>query len=455
MAGTKRHIDQELKAKLGKHTLPVMDSDWTAFEGFRKKRESKRRRTLYFIAAASLLFIALSGALIWKSFDTPGLIHSENTEIQQTQKDEIKQAQETPTDKPIKSEEKGKVPTGTGTPGEPESKQSTDKGELADGETASSAKPGQDKPARDESNTPDVPVTPDAPETPEEADAYRFPVISLFRIDSRSFIIPSPIWKSAERPSVVAYKKDENQDTLTSPGKGKRLGFPPLSTPSIALGFVYGFGNPVLSVEPIDSSETHRGYENALQGSKKSSQVFRFFLQYEYRLKLGLEFGAGLEVSSATQVQNFNFQTWDIPVFDPDGKIVNYFPSQNPIPTQFESRQTVTSANVPVSVGYSHTFRGTNLRLGARARGSFGMNWSKGFNGLSPATLSETTLNANINPFNMSYGGGLFGEYFYLRTWSARVSLDWTAQNELYRKSNSYNINNRYYEFKLAIVKYL
>ncbi|MHB1277590.1 MAG: hypothetical protein ACYC1Q_04265, partial [Bacteroidia bacterium] len=165
----------------------------------------------------------------------------------------------------------------------------------------------------------------------------------------------------------------------------------------------------------------------------------------------------GLQYSSQTQVRQYDFQLREIPYLGPNGDIWFYIPippNQSVTPTVFESKQSIHSASVPVSIGYAHTL-GSNFRLGLRAQGSLGMNWSKDFTGLSPKTLSQTTLRANVNPMSVSYGGGLFAEYFYLRAWSARVSLDWTAQNKLYKTSNSYNVSNRYYEFKLALVRYL
>ncbi|HCS20284.1 MAG TPA: hypothetical protein DIW47_06930, partial [Bacteroidetes bacterium] len=283
----------------------------------------------------------------------------------------------------------------------------------------------------------------------------RVEVLSPGEIPYFTFHIVPPAPDQAEIPVVVAYKKGKDQDTGMFARNSSRI--PPMTTPSLAFGLAYGFGNPSLTVGNNDTTQTHRQYEQTIKGAKQNSQVFRLFLQYEYRLKFGMEFGAGLQFSSQTQVQRYNFQLREIPYMDTNGNIMFYIPIppwQAVTPTVFESKQQMFSASVPLSFGYAHTL-GKNLRLGARAQGSIGLNWSKAFNGLSPKTLSETTVSANANPLNLSYGGGLFGEYFYLDSWSARLSLDWTAQNKLYKNSNSYNITNRYYEFKLALVRYL
>lgn len=460
MAKNKRHIDLELKAKLGTHAVPVTESDWTAFETFRNKREGKRRRFIYLIAAC-LVFVGVMGMLVWKFQDTKtlsGTEKPENVQLPPTTDDKTGPAEKSETLTVDPSEEKHKTL--------PESESGKPQWKSNSTETTS---PESNAPGTTPFKTPASPEGGENPqqkqgvtdglmtEGPGGIDIQRFQTLRLVSITPFVFYIAAPALNQTSIPAVVAYEKAENKDT------GKALaGFKPKSigipfTPSLALGLVYGFGKPEMMLGDIDSARTHRQYENTLKEAKQSSQVFRLNLQYEYRLKFGVEFGAGLQFSSVTQVQKYSFQMRDIPYIDTDGTILFYIPippNQTVTPTAFESKQNIFSASVPMSVGYAHNL-GKSFRLGARAQGSFGMNWSKDFTGLSPSTLSETSLKANVNPLNMSYGGGLFGEYFYLRTWSARVSLDWTAQNKLYKQSNSYNAINRYYEFKLALVRYL
>jgi hypothetical protein len=460
MAKTKRHIDLELKAKLGTHTVPVTEGDWTAFESFRKKKESKRRGYIYLIAA-TLLFVAVSGMLVWK--------YQENKPLGQTEKSE---KTEPATGLEDKSGTAGK--TGSETPGHQGAGEGGQSQESSPSEVPvkENGTQNQETKTRNQETNPQSPIpnsqspsevptpkpgTTDGPitEGPGAPDIQRFPVLSPGGIPFITFHIAPPVLNGAEIPVVTAYEKGKDQDTGKFSGKSRRI--PPMTTPSLAFGVVYGFGKPSLTTGNFDSTQTHRQYEKTLKESEQTSQVFRLFAQYEYRMKFGLEFGAGLQFSSVSQVQKYNFEMRDIPYFGPDGSIWFYIPippNQAVTPTVFESKQTIMSATVPMSVGYSRNL-GSNFRLGVRAGGSIGMNWSKDFTGLSPKTLSETTVKANVNPFNMSYGGGLFGEYFYLRGWSARVSFDWTAQNKLYKDANGYNATNRYYEFKLGVVRYL
>ena len=201
----------------------------------------------------------------------------------------------------------------------------------------------------------------------------------------------------------------------------------------------------------------HKDYASTQKETAAKTNVFRFFGQYEHRINLGLEFGAGLQFSSVTQVRSYSFENRNIPFIGLDGEIIAYIPvpnGQSVDATVFESRQNIYSASVPLSVGYAHTL-GSNFRLGIRAQGNFGVNWSKAYANLNPKTLTEMSSAGNSNPFNMSYGGGVYGEYFYLSKWSLRGSFDWTAQNKQYQSQNNYNLQNRFYELRFSLVRYL
>ncbi len=458
MAKNKRHIDLELKTKLGAHEVPVMESEWTAFETFRNKKESKRRRFIYLIAAA-LVFIAVSGMLVWKIQDAKRNNQIENNLSEKQNPVQPSEEHIATPDQKANPENLESGGTQSGTPGTEPGTSGTKPGTSNTGTSnKGTSNTGSGSPAESQDiTTPErqkgkevEPGTLDQPGfTPE--------ITPPLSVTPFVFRFPAPQLPWTEIPVVTAQKSSNDTDTgKTLPGKNEKK-FMPISTPSLAFGLAYGFGNPALTVENNDTTQTHRQYEQTLKGAKQNSQVFRMFLQYEYRLKFGLEFGAGLQFTSQTQVQRYNFQLREIPYLGPNGDIWFYIiipPNQPVTPTVFESRQNIYTASVPLSLGYVHKL-GTNFRLGMRAQGSLGMNWSKDFIGLSPKTLSETTVRANVNPLNLSYGGGLFGEYFYLDKWSARLSVDWTAQNKQFKVSNGYNITNRYYEFKLALVRYL
>ncbi|MHB1277589.1 MAG: hypothetical protein ACYC1Q_04260, partial [Bacteroidia bacterium] len=284
MAKNKRHIDLELKTKLGAHEVPVMENEWAAFESFRNKRETKRRRFIYLLAAA-LVFIAVSGMLVWKIQETKRNDQIENnlSERQPANSEGVtKRDQDQVSEEPINASD-----------------------EKASPENPGSSISGSDNPVNSQDNTiPDnqegIKLSQETGNQPgntnegkEEFVPKTFPPFASISVSPFVFHLPLPQLNWAEIPVMTAYKPSKENDsskTLTGP-KGKK--FPPLNTPSLAFGLAYGFGNPSLTVGNNDSTQTHRQYEETLKEAKQNSRVFRLFLQYEYRLKFGLEFGAG------------------------------------------------------------------------------------------------------------------------------------------------------------------
>lgn len=458
MAGTKRHIDQVLRDKLSKHQAPIGEADWDAFVAFQDAQKPRRKPILYWSAAIFVLGL-LSSILLWNFFgstdaklnsnkSTPAPTQSEQgaPEVNNTTSagQEI-QTQEIQTNKP------GSVPESTSeTPTEEVSN-----GTGTQQQAGQSPKGEQFVQERPTANSGNEGSGMDGETSTEWPIVARFAPLNLSSISPRVLLIPTPKWGWFEQAYITAYtpKSDKDSSKKTLPLAKVR---PPM-TPCIAAGFVYGFGTPQLTVPQGEQGEVHKDYEAREKEAKAKTTAFRFFAQYEYRLKLGLEFGAGLQFSSVTQVRSYSFENRSIPFIGLDGKIISYIdvPNGQPVnPTVIESRQNIYSATVPLSVGYARNI-GSNLRLGIRAQGNLGMNWSKSYLSLDPKTLTESGRAGNSNPFSASYGGGLYGEYFYLSKWSLRGSLDWTAQNNQYKAGNSYNLQNRFYEIRFSLVRYL
>lgn len=462
MAGTKRHIDQVLKNKLSNHQSPITEADWDAFDMFQQKRKPNRK-PLFYWGAAVLFLGLLSALLLWNTSPSSQTTHDLNDPASSEQTNEAATEQGLTATEPMDAAEQttssseesirnsevessnntANSPNGSGkeiTPAQEPTVQ-TESPQQVDGSTPN--------------NNPSTPQV-DSP-IQEQTQVERLAPLNIPSISPKVLLIPTSTWGWFEHAYIASYEPKDNKDsnTVADPTKILKNRLP--MSPCIAIGFVYGFGTPQLSVPASNPAEVHKDYESAEKGSKAKTNVFRFFGQYEYRLNLGLEFAAGLQFSSVTQVRSYSFENRNIPVFDQDDQILGYFkvpPSQSVDPTVLNSRQNIYSANVPLTIGYAHTL-GNKLRIGVRAQGSFGMNWSKSYTTLNPKTLTEMSSPGNSNPFNMTYGGGLYGEYFYLSKWSLRGSLDWTAQNKQYTSKNSYNLQNRFYELRFSLVRYL
>jgi len=462
MAGTKRHIDQVLKNKLGNHQSPITESDWDAFDVFQQKRKPNRK-PLFYWGAAVLLMGLLSALLLWNSSpsseSTQGLNDSPSTENTSTVSTEQGGTGTESTDageEVINSTKEVQANSGsesinspTNTPAESVPQRSPEPKQKVKGE----------KPDLVEGNTPSTNPSAPSNQNPilDQAQVERFAPLHIPSISPKVLLIPTPTWGWFEQAYITAYEpKDQKDSNSVLSLKKFTKNLLPMG-PCVAVGFVYGFGTPQLTVPASNPTEVHKDYEGAEKGSKAKTNVFRFFGQYEHRLNLGLEFSAGLQFSSVTQVRSYSFENRNIPVIGIDNEIIGYIhipPSQSVDPTVFNSRQNIYSASVPMTIGYAHTL-GNKLRIGVRAQGSLGMNWSKSYSTLNPKTLTEMNSAGNSNPFNMTYGGGVYGEYFYLSKWSLRGSLDWTAQNKQYNSKNSYNLQNRFYELRFSLVRYL
>lgn len=445
MAGTKRHIDQVLKSKLGNHQAKVDESDWSAFEQFLDTPKKTSRRAIYFRwAAAFLVLLGLVAGITYFSLDSTSSEQIVNTQTVEPQPQSRH---------PERGSTSRRAQTQTQT--QPQSLPITIGTESLQTPEMSTKPKSQPQP-QPEINT----ELQSQPQPNFSTDITRQPILDVKTISPRVLLIPTPSWGWFEHALLPPYqaKEQEKQDTGAAPGNNKIKSFLPPLGPSVAVGIVYGFGTPELSLKQGDPSQVHEDYNSALQGAKNSSQTFRFLAQYEYRLKFGLQLSAGLQMSSSVQVQQFSFENRKIPYFDPNGNILTYYfiPGSQPVPpTEFESRQNTYSATVPLNIGYTYRF-GSKFSMGVRAQAGLGLNWAKSYSGLDPKTLAQKdNMNSSVNPLNFSFGGGLFGEYLYLEKWSVRASFDWTKQNLQYQNSNSYNMLNRYFECKLSLVRYL
>jgi|GEM_PF-2384388 len=457
MAGTKRHIDQVLKNKLGNHQASITEADWDAFDAFQQKKKPSRKGLFYLGAAA--LFIALLSTLLFlnrnTSVDSPKAANQPRNPAPQTE-----QGNQLATKPSLSEKESVSNPT------EESEINANNNEEETSANTAQStdhSSPGNTLPSADNETGADIPsTTPPSTQVLGTQNIESTPAaierneeVKLSRIAPRVLRIPASQLGRFEHAYIAAYAPKEDKDSNKNLLKFvKKL--PPMG-PCIAVGLVYGFGTPQLSLTPGDPEQEHKDYAATEKGTSSRSNVFRFFGQYEYRIKAGLEFGAGLQFSSVTQVRKYSFENRNIPFIGPDDKILLYIriPSNQSVdPTVFESRQNIYSATVPLTVGYAHAI-GSKLRIGARVQGNMGLNWSKAYTNLNPKSLAETPSAGNSNPLNIGYGGGVYGEYFYLSKWSLRGSFDWTAQNKQYKSGNSYNLQNRFYEIRFSLVRYL
>lgn len=437
MAGTKRHIDQVLKSKLGNHQAKVDESDWAAFEQFLDTPKKTSRRVIYFRwAAAFLVLLGLVAGITYFSLDSTSSEQIVNTQTVEPQSQSQTQTQTQPE---AQSQSQPEINTELQSQPQPQTQS----------EQGMPSRRAQPQPQPKTQSQPNF-----------STDITRQSSLDVKTISPRVLLIPTPSWGWFEHALLPPYqaKEEEKQDTGAAPGNNKIKSFLPPLGPSVAVGIVYGFGTPELSLKQGDPSQVHEDYNSALKGAKNSSQTFRLLAQYEYRLKFGLQLSAGLQMSSSVQVQQFSFENRKIPYFGTNGEIITYFviPGSQPVPpTEFESRQNTYSATVPLNIGYTYRF-GSKFSMGVRAQAGLGLNWAKSYSGLDPKTLAQKdNMNSSVNPLNFSFGGGLFGEYLYLEKWSVRASFDWTKQNLQYQNSNSYNMLNRYFECKLSLVRYL
>lgn len=460
-----RHIDKVLKEKLGNHSLPVTEQDWTEFQSLFQKHRRTRRGIVWFV---SICLISIAGLGIW-------LIRSGAPSGPETTTEQQDNNTTGTTPEEFNNGSRGQSEDGGNTSTEQKQHIHSQSDGIASQTPVKGSQPQpqpqqQDLPSNGSnasngtnssngSNTGDPVEGGVQPGRTPGADPVvnRYPPLPAPFIAGMPFHLPSSFHPKENKPDYVAAytAKDssKNSNHLKKPFQQPKLG------PGIAFGMVYGFGQPALSVPDYDTTIIHKEYRDKLENTPRQSSTFRLYARYEHRLNLGVEVAGGLEFSSTVQKQQYNFEMRTIPYFDTNGNIFLYIPlpaNQQGDITRFDSKVQIYSIRVPVSIGYSR-FLGENFRLGARVQSSFGLNWSNSsYKGLRPASLEETTMKAPVNPFSLTYGGGLFAEYFYLeRKWSMRGSFDWTGQNGQFKKKNPYNLNNRFYELNLAIVRYL
>ncbi|MDX5321406.1 MAG: hypothetical protein LPK45_09785 [Bacteroidota bacterium] len=461
MAINKRHIDEELRRQLANHQAPVQETEWDAFEQFMDARQPKKRPVAWWKYAAILLLLVSVGVVVWNPFSSSELTDkkesAQSTTIENVPQPELGSAnpQSKNTVRPETLSGESTSPSGhetnqgiESTSGQPSAKSSQTTDNSAINPEASESRTPRPEGLR-EVYTPQE----------EEIETSRFAERTVKTISPRVLLIPTPKWGWFEQSFLAVNtpaEKPKANNNQNNPGRGKSIRVPSFG-PAITAGVSYGFGNPALQTKTGDPSYVHEDYNNRLKESTARTNALRFFASYEYQMKAGIRVSAGIQYTQTTQTRQFNFEQRKIPYIGLDGEIITYLqiPAGQPVtPTVFVSEESIQTASIPLTLSYSRSLT-PNLSFGVRAQSGIGLNWANQFNGLSPLTLTEESMSSPVNPMNLTYGGGLFGEYVYLSKWGIRANFDWVGQNKQYQSSNSYNLNNRFYECKLTLVRYL
>ncbi len=495
MTRERKHIDQVLKEKLSGQKLPVTEADWEAFRTFRTSRdgEKKKPRTLFMLLkekldgqrspvaesewhlfrsryaavkaarsrrfylgiSALVLLLALTGTVIWLS--NPGSAPNPSETGMDTP---TKQPQATPEHNPVNpGEADGKTGQTNGqaeqapeipaTPGKGQQPDRETTGEIASGNGANGT-PGNRNPGdpgkKSEDPAPASGFTRYINPVPAGIQAFRLPFTGRPDLELVYPGMLTPPDKDGTTTKDTKQDKKELRREKNLQGKG----------PSLALGFMYGIGNP--NLQNVGTGyQVHEQYAEVIRNTPTRSTVKRLYLRYEHRWRWGLDFGAALEYSSSLQTQQLNFQRRSLPFYDLDGRtVLGYIPIPDSMrtTTAFHSQQSFFAFRLPISVGYSR-FVSEKLMLGGRLSYALGYRWSgENYQGIDPETLLTANLKSKANPLSMLYGAGIYAEYFYLTNYSVRASIDASVGNLQYR-NNNYNLTNRFYEFNLAMIWYL